>query len=107
MKVAVIGLGYVGIPVAAVLASKGVNVVGVDIDPRKVDSLSAGESPLTGDEPGLSDLVASGVRSGKIAATLNYVAVEGANAIVVSVETPIDHATHDPNYRALKSALRG
>jgi len=107
MKVAVIGLGYVGIPVAAVLASKGVNVVGVDIDPRKVDSLSVGESPLTGDEPGLSDLVASGVRSGKIAATLNYVAIEGANAIVVSVETPIDPATHDPNYRALKSALRG
>ena len=56
MKVAVIGLGYVGIPVAALLASKGVRAIGIDIDRRKVEAVAAGRSPLEGDEPGLEDL---------------------------------------------------
>src|SRR2546425_10052891 len=58
MKVAVIGLGYVGIPVAALLASKGVRSVGIDIDRRKVEAVAAGRSPLEGDEAGLEDRIA-------------------------------------------------
>src|SRR5437867_2949752 len=106
MKVAVVGLGYVGIPVAAVLASKRVRVVGVDIDLRKIDAISAGRSPLEGREPGLDELVAKGVASGHFTATSDYGAADGSDAIVVSVETPVDDQTHDPEYTALKSALR-
>jgi len=106
MKVAVIGLGYVGVPVAAALASKGVRAVGIDIDPRKVEAVSAGRSPLEGEEPGLEDLIASGVKLGRLTATTDYAGVDGADAAIVSVETPINEETHDPEYKALKSALR-
>ena len=107
MKVAVIGLGYVGIPVAAALASKNVRVVGIDIDPRKVEAVSAGRSPLRGREPGLEELIAKGVASKRLTATTDYASADASDALIVSVETPIDDATHDPEYKALKSALRG
>ena len=106
MKVVVIGLGYVGIPVAAALASKGIRAIGIDIDPRKVEAVRAGRSPLEGEEPGLEDLIASGVKSRRLMATTDYAAADGADAAIVSVETPINDETHDPEYRALKSALR-
>ena len=106
MKVAVIGLGYVGVPVAAVLASKGFRVAGVDIDPRKVEKVAAGASPLEGDEPGLEALIAEGVASGRLEATTDYGTLADANVVIASVETPIDDATHDPEYKALRSALR-
>ena len=106
MKVAVVGLGYVGVPVAAVLASKNVRVVGIDVDLRKVEAIHAGRSPLVGKEPGLEELVASSVSRGRLTATTDYADADGADAVVVSVETPIDPRTHDPEHRALKSALR-
>ena len=106
MKVVVIGLGYVGVPVAAALASKGIRTTGIDIDPRKVEAVRAGRSPLEGEEPGLEDLIASGVKSRRLMATTDYAAADGADAAIVSVETPINDETHDPEYKALKSALR-
>jgi len=106
MRVAVIGLGYVGIPVAAALASKGVRAIGIDIDPSKVEAVNAGRSPLEGEEPGLEELIAAGVKARRLAATTDYASVDGADAAIVSVETPINDETHDPEYRALKSAVR-
>jgi len=106
MKVAVIGLGYVGVPLAAVLASNGVRVVGIDIDGRKVTAIGAGKNPLRGKEPGLAELIAAGVAAGRLSATTDYTAVDGADAAVVGVETPIDDDTHDPDYRAMRTALR-
>src|SRR2546428_7525772 len=106
MKVVVVGLGYGGIPVAAALASKGIRAIGIDIDRRKVEAVRAGRSPREGEEPGLEDLIASGVKSRRLMATTDYAAADGADAAIVSVETPINDETHDPEYRALKSALR-
>src|SRR3989454_2448025 len=106
MKVAVIGLGCVGVPRAAVLASNGVRVVGIDIDGRKVTAIGAGKNPLRGKEPGLAELIAAGVAAGRLSATTDYTAVDGADAAVVGVETPIDDDTHDPDYRAMRTALR-
>ena len=106
MKVAVIGLGYVGIPVAALLASKGISAVGIDIDPRKVEAVAAGRSPLEGDEPGLDELIASGVAARRLTASRDYAVVDGTDAAIVSVETPINEETKDAEYKALKSALR-
>lgn len=107
MKVAVIGLGYVGVPLAAAVAATGAKVVGVDIDPRKVDAINAGRSPLKGREPGLAELVSAQSSKGRLRATLDTAEIAGADVVAVCVETPIEPSTHDPSYKALKSALSG
>lgn len=107
VRAAVVGLGYVGVPVAAAAAASGVDVVGVDIDPKKVAAINRGRNPLRGREPGLSELITAQVRSGRFRATADYEGVAAADVTVVAVETPIDPVTHDPGYRALRSALLG
>lgn len=105
VKVAVIGLGYVGAPVAATVAATGARVVGIDIDSAKVRAVSAGRNPLRGREPGLAGLLKSEVSHGRLTATTDMAAVRSADVVVVCVETPIDPVTRDPAYRALKAAL--
>ena len=105
MRVAVIGLGYVGLPLAATVAATGANVVGVDIDAEKVKAVNTGESPLQGQEPGLAELVGEQVSKGHFRASLEASAASGADVVAVCVETPIDPTTHDPSYKALKAAL--
>src|SRR5947208_14438924 len=56
VRVAVIGLGYVGLPLAAAVAATGANVIGIDIDGEKVKADNARHSPLRGQEPGLAGL---------------------------------------------------
>ncbi len=105
MKVAVIGLGYVGVPLAAAVAATGADVVGIDIDSEKVESINAGRSPLRGREPGLNELVKATVSKRKFHASLDP--ADGANAEVVAicVETPIEPSTRDPSHKALKAAI--
>ncbi len=55
MKACVIGLGKLGSPLAACLAAKGLSVIGVDLDPQKVDALNKGQAPVH--EPGLADMI--------------------------------------------------
>ena len=105
MKLAVVGLGYVGVPVAAAMADAGLDVVGIDIDPSKVVAINAGRSPLKGEEPGLGDLVSRGAASGRLRASGRYAECDDADFVIVAVETPIDDLTHDPQLRALRSAL--
>ena len=54
-RLAVIGLGYVGLPVAALFAQQGFQVIGVDIKQQRVDLINRGISPIEGKEPGLSE----------------------------------------------------
>jgi GDP-mannose 6-dehydrogenase len=87
MKVAVLGLGYVGTVTAAVLASNGHEVWGTDVDPTKTDLIAGGRSPVI--EPGLDDLVAAGVAARRLRATSDLgEALEGAEASLVCVGTP-------------------
>ena len=67
MRVAVFGLGYVGTVTSAGLASRGHEVVGVDVDELKVEMIRGGRSPVV--EPGVEELIASGVASGLLRAT--------------------------------------
>jgi UDP-N-acetyl-D-glucosamine dehydrogenase len=84
MRVGVIGLGYVGLPLAAAFAQQGVDVVGIDIDPRKVDAIAAGESYIDGvDDATLSALGA------RITATADYAALVGASAVLICAPTPL------------------
>jgi UDP-N-acetyl-D-mannosaminuronic acid dehydrogenase len=95
----------VGVPVAASVAATGARVVGIDIDEGKVAAINAGRNPLRGREPGLADLVRAQVARKRLAASSDMSDAETAQVVVVAVETPIDPSTHDPSYRALKSAL--
>ena len=82
-KVCVIGLGYIGLPTAAILASKGIDVVGVDVKESSVEAINKGEVPFV--EPELGDYLSRAVAAGKLRATL---APEPADAYIVAVPTP-------------------
>jgi GDP-mannose 6-dehydrogenase len=87
MKVAVVGLGYVGTVTAACLADNGHSVWGVDVDSAKVDELRAGRSPVA--EPGLDSIVAKTVAAGMLhATTSSREAIAGAEVSLVCVGTP-------------------
>jgi GDP-mannose 6-dehydrogenase len=98
MKVAVLGLGYVGTVTAACLATNGHDVWGVDIDAAKVDDVRAGGSPVA--EPGLNALVARAVSDGTLHATTSCAdALRGADVSLVCVGTPSTaHGASDLSY---------
>ena len=84
MKVAVLGLGYVGTVTAACLASRGHDVWGVDVAAAKVDEIRAGRSPVA--EPGLNALVARAVADGTLRATASCTdALDRADVSLVCV----------------------
>jgi UDP-N-acetyl-D-glucosamine dehydrogenase len=82
--VGIVGLGYVGLPLAVAFAQQGCDVVAVDVDPRKVQAIEAGESYIE-DVPS-AQLQAVGER---IHATTRYARLERADAVLVCVPTPL------------------
>lgn len=86
MRVAVIGLGYVGSVTAACLADTGHTVHGVDAAPSKVQAVQRGETPIV--EPGLGDLIAAAVADGRLTAGDRIDAVDDAEIALVCVGTP-------------------
>ena len=82
-KICIIGLGYIGLPTAATLAAHGINVLGVDINPRIIETLRNGRIHIH--EPGLPEAVTQAVRSGKFRAGLTP---EDADAFIIAVPTP-------------------
>ena len=87
MKVAVLGLGYVGCVSAACFARRGHNVTGVDTNPSKVDAIANGRTPVL--EPGLQELVARLYAEGRLQATADAAqAVAASDVSVVCVGTP-------------------
>jgi len=104
-RLVIIGMGYVGLPVASRFAEVGFQVMGLDINADKVAAVNVGGCPIEGEEPGLAELVAQVVAAGRLRATTNYAACQEADVILIAVETPID-SVRRPRYRALRSALR-
>jgi UDP-N-acetyl-D-mannosaminuronic acid dehydrogenase len=105
-KIAVIGLGYVGLPVACEFARVGFDVLGVDIIKDRVEQIKAGISPIEGEEPGLDELLKSVIQQGNLDATTDYSRLKDRDIVLIDVETPVDE-DHLPKYRALKSVLEG
>ena len=103
-KLAVIGLGYVGLPVAALFAKAGFDVLGVEIKQERVDKINAGLSPIEGEEPGLAQLLAEQVAQGRLHAAADYETLRDRDVILIDVETPVDDQ-HIPRYEALRAAL--
>lgn len=80
------GLGYIGLPTAAILANRGYNVHGVDVIPEVVDKINSGEVHIQ--EPGLGSFVKSAVFSGKLIASGEPIE---ADIFMIAVPTPIDN----------------
>lgn len=104
MRIAVIALGKIGLPLAVQFASKGHDVVGVDVDARVVDAVNSGTEPFPG-EHDLDRLLAENVRAGRLRATCDAKdAVPGADAVVLVVPLFVDERTAEPDFRALDAA---
>ncbi|RAX46558.1 UDP-N-acetyl-D-mannosamine dehydrogenase [Arthrobacter sp. AQ5-05] len=97
-EVAVVGLGYIGLPTAAILASKGIIVKGVDVTPRTVDAVNRGEVPFV--EPALGDFVAAAVANGTLSASFD---TPSADAYIVAVPTPFN-ADHSADLSYIEAA---
>jgi nucleotide sugar dehydrogenase len=106
VRIAVVGLGHIGLPLAVQYASRGHEVIGCDVDPRIVEAVNAGRSPHD-DETAVSERVPELVAAGRLRATTDDAeGVRGADAVVVIVPVvvderreidfgPIDAATRD------------
>lgn len=104
-RIGVIGLGYVGLPVACVFADNGFDVIGVDVKSDTVATVNTGRCPIEGDEPGLAELLAGVVAARRFVASTEYADLSRANVVLISVETPVD-AENVPRYDALRAACR-
>ncbi|WP_369371471.1 UDP-N-acetyl-D-mannosamine dehydrogenase [Promicromonospora sp. Populi] len=98
--VAVIGLGYIGLPTAAILADSGLSVLGIDINLDTVDAVNRGEVPFV--EPDLAGYVKGAVSAGRLRAAASP---EPADAFIVAVPTPIE-AEHEPDLSYIEAAAR-
>jgi UDP-N-acetyl-D-glucosamine dehydrogenase len=102
-RIAIVGLGYVGLPLATVFAEAGFTVTGIDLDTRKVNSLCRGESYVL-DVP--SEQVKRLVSSGKLSATTDFSQLAQADAVSICVPTPL-RKTGDPDLSFIVSATDG
>ena len=102
-RIGILGMGYVGLPMAAIFAKKGFRVLGGDINAGTVETINRGESPIS--EKGLDVLVKDAVSKGMLRATCDTDAVvRESDAVLVVVQTPID-ADKRPDLRAIKCAI--
>lgn len=100
-KICMIGIGYVGLPTAAMFASKGHKVIGYDLNKKAVDALNKGEIII--EEPGLLELVKECVEKGNLSATTTC--PPDCDVYIIAVPTPInDDKTADMSY--VESATR-
>ena len=98
--VGVIGLGYIGLPTAAILASKDVKVIGVDVKPSNVEAINRGDVPFV--EPDLATYVAGAVQQGTLRATDTP---EPADAFIIAVPTPFQ-GDHEPDLSYIEAAAK-
>src|SRR5438552_4482616 len=95
-SVSFIGLGYVGLCTAAVLASRGMKIIGVDIDGEKIAKLAKGETPLH--EPGLGSMLKSAVKNRRIQFTTDIDRVVEADVTFITVvNAQQSRWIHQPN----------
>src|SRR4029077_3781950 len=86
-KNAIIGLGYVGLPLSLQFARSGVHVLGLDIDSDKVNALNEGRSYI---KHVPAETVAEQVNAGRLAAAADFSRVREADAVIICVPTPLN-----------------
>ena len=99
-KVAVVGLGYIGLPTATMFATHGVQVVGIDVNQQAIDTINQGRIHIV--EPGLEQLVHAAVQQGRLRATRTP---EPAEAFLIAVPTPFKE-NHQPDLSYIEQATQ-
>ena len=99
-RISMVGLGYIGLPTAALFAAHGVRVIGLEVSKEIVETINAGQIHLV--EPDLDGVVHNVVSKGMLTATLTP---EAAEAFVIAVPTPFKE-DHEPDLRNIESAAR-
>lgn len=102
-KVAVVGLGYVGLPLATSFGEAGFTVLGIDVDARRTALLNRGESDIA---DVAAEQVASLVKKGRFNATTDYSGIQQCDAIVICVPTPL-RKNRDPDISYIVAATDG
>ena len=87
MKIAIVGLGYVGLPLSLQFARSGVEVLGLDIDPAKIEALNAGRSYIKHIE---AAAIAEPVKAGRFVASTDFARIREVTAIIICVPTPLN-----------------
>lgn len=98
--IAVIGLGYIGLPTAAILAKQVLSVIGIDINPATTELINRCQVPIN--EPELAEAIVDVVSQGRLRATTE---AEPADAFIIAVPTPLG-ADNQPDVTAIEAALQ-
>ena len=101
--IAVVGFGYIGTVIGAVLADRGWPVTGIDVRQSVVDEINLGKTTVP--EPGLSELVSNNVRVGRLRATTDFGALADNDFVIVTVGTPLG-PDYEPIVDDIKAAAR-
>ncbi|TFD30216.1 UDP-glucose dehydrogenase family protein [Cryobacterium cryoconiti] len=104
MKLSVIGCGYLGAVHASAMAELGHDVVGIDIDARKIDQLAAGTPPFY--EPGLPEILTSAMASGRLRFSTDIADAAGAQVHFVGVGTPQKAGSHAADLSYVDAAVQ-
>jgi UDP-N-acetyl-D-mannosaminuronic acid dehydrogenase len=99
MKISIIGMGYIGLPTAAVLASSGMEVIGVDVNDKIIEIINSGKIHIV--EPDLEELVMEAISTGKL---LVRNTPESADIFVITVPTPIKE-NKEPDLSYVEAAI--
>jgi len=101
-RVGIVGLGYVGLPLAVEFAKAGFTVTGIDLSPSKVDKVNAGESYIADIDQGVFKAL---VDAGKISATADFGVISELDTVNICVPTPL-RKTKDPDMSYIVSACQ-
>ena len=101
MKLCVFGLGYIGLPTAAMFAHHGAQVIGVDVNQHAIDTINQGKIHIV--EPGLETIVKQAVEAGRLKASLEP---EKADAYLIAVPTPFKGDDHTPDLSYIHSVAQ-
>ena len=105
MRISVIGCGYLGAVHASAMAELGHDVVGIDVDERRIADLQAGRAPFF--EPGLHDILTTAMASGRLRFSTDIAEAAGAEVHFIAVGTPQSPDTHAADLRYVDAAFEG
>ena len=100
-RVAIIGFGYIGSVIGSVLSDRGVNVTGIEKNERIIAAVRQAKTPFN--EPGLDELIKSGLQSKKLSVTDELEAIRGCNVFIITVGTPLSE-NFEPNISQISQA---
>ena len=103
MRMTVVGCGYLGAVHAAAMASIGHEVVGIDVDERKIGELQQGRAPFF--EPGLQEILTAGLESGRLSFTTDFSRAAGSRVHFIAVGTPQQADGRAADLRFVNSAV--